>query len=250
VHQAIKNSKQGGFTLIEMIVALSIFVMIILIVVNVFVVINNTQRKTVAMQRVQDDVRYLLEAVAQEIRLGTINYAHYGDMEYDLHELDTEGEFVLALTNQADEQIFFRRSPGALGPGTGTKVQYCSEAGTGVCDEEAGTGWYDITPESVEITNLRFIITPSADPMAEAAETACADDGDCDDAGLFSYRCDSGGDDTCHYSTDGGNFQPKVRIVFQAQTDDARISESQRQISIQTTISSRIMSGRAINMNY
>lgn len=252
MHHVTQKKQQKGFTLIEMIIVLSIFVLIVLIVVNVFVIINNTQRKTVAMQKVQDDVRFLFEAMAQEIRLGTINYEHYDSMEYDLHQDDTENEFVLALVNQAGEHIFFRRSPESGVHGAGDKVQYCSETTAGVCDEDTGTGWQDVTPESVEVTDLHFVITPSADPTEDVVAIDCSTSGDadCDNAGLYSYRCDSGVDDVCKYYTDGGNFQPKVRMVFRAQSNDRRISESQRRISIQSTISSRIMAGKVINMSY
>ena len=53
----IYNNK--GFTLIEMLIALSIFILVMLAGVNVYFVISTAQHRTVALQKVQDDVRYL-----------------------------------------------------------------------------------------------------------------------------------------------------------------------------------------------
>ncbi len=253
-----RHSKQKGFTLIEMLIAMSIFVMIVIIVVNVYIVITNSQRKTIATQRVLDDVRYLLDAVAQNVRLSTIDYSFYESKTIDLHPLITDDDYVLALVNQAQQLVLFRRSSGAPGAndGLGDKVQYCMEETPGICDLADESVWTNITPASVQITDLRFIITPSANPFETATAVNCTGDSakanEC--ATVYGYSCpdavDCVGQCTCEYFTDGNNFQPRVRIVIEARSDDIRLLEVSRTIPMQTTVSSRILQGEVVNTNY
>lgn len=243
----IRGNKKG-FTLIETIIALSIFVMTLLITVNIYLVVHNAQRKVVALQRVQDDVRYLFEAIAQEVRLGDINYEFYNDpiQNMDLYP-GAQNITYLAVLNQLHEEIYFR-----LLPSTSDKAQYCAVNESNDCDPAVDENWENITPDSVEITKLDFLITPSANPYVDVTVESCALTGDqeCVDAGLISYRCDVGVTNTCLYYSDGQNFQPKVRILLTANALDSTIPEQSRTINMQTIISSRLYSGKVQNLNY
>lgn len=235
-----QNNNQGGFTLIEMIIALSIFVLTVLIATNIYLIINNVQRRTLAMQKVQDDVRYLFEAMAQEVRLGRINYDYYLDNSIDLHPLAAADNEVLAVVNQLSESVFFRINS------AGDKVQYCKIEQDSNCRLTFDEDWQDITPEGVRVIDLEFIITPSADPFIEPSlPDNCSIDNDCS-LGL-GYRCET---TDCKYYTDGGNFQPKVRMVLKTESEDTKIPEQSRSINMQTIISSRITQGQVKNTNY
>jgi len=241
--QKIKLTKnQHGFTLIEMIVAISIFVLILLIATNIYFIVNNTQRKVVTMQRIQSDVRYLYEAIAQEIRLGRINYDFYNDNGIDLHPNATEYNTVLAVVNRSGDSVFFRLSSG------GDKVQYCEISIDNDCDLGDDSLWQDITPEGVVAEDLRFIITPSADPFTDTTGLPCSIDNDCI-GNYISYRCDNIVDNRCEYHSDGNNFQPKVQIVLKTRGTAKNIIEESEML-MQTTVSSRILPGKAENINY
>ncbi|MDD5040081.1 MAG: prepilin-type N-terminal cleavage/methylation domain-containing protein [Patescibacteria group bacterium] len=244
----LKPKGSAGFTLIEMIISLSIFVMVGLLVINVYVIINASQRRTVAQQKLQSDTRYLFEAMAQEVRLGKIDYSFYSGTPaaIDLHPAAATDNCILALTDQVGRSVFFRRTGDAC---DGSGVQYCEEVNLGDCALIGGTGWANITPANVQVQALRFSITPSADPFSTVAERSCDDDSDCA-SGYDSYRCDVAGDTRCEYYTDGDNFQPKVRIVFSAVSTDEKIPVAGRTISMQTTVSSRILQGQVLNTNY
>ena len=224
------NQKNNlGFTLIEMILALFIFVMVIVIVANIFVVINNSQRKVATMQKIQDDVRYIFESITQEIRLGTINYAYYTDHAIDLYPSGTTDNTILALINQSQQYIFYRLFDGS--------IQYCSLADpNGTCD------WQDVTPIGVTVTKLTFVITPSADPFVNMTATACTLDSQCSP----SYRCDTVTDHRCEYFTGGHNFQPHVTVLMKSEGSDATVAEQSR-ITMQTTVSSRLITSKVLN---
>ncbi len=243
-----KKLNNKAFTLIEMIVSLSIFVLIVLIVINVYMVINLSQRRTVEMQKLQSDTRYIFEAMAQEIRLGIIDYDFYSTASptFDLHPGAAIDNYILVLRNQSADRVFFRRS-GANG--VGTAIQYCKETTAGDCELADGPGWQNVTPEGVRVTDLRFSITPSADPFAVVDPLSCTDDSDCI-GDYASYRCDAVTDNRCEYFTDGDNFQPKVRINLQVQGLDTSITEEGRTLTMEPIISSRILQGSVRNENY
>jgi len=66
----IKNKSQSGLTLIEMMVALFVFSIVVLIAIAIFVNVVQGQRKTKANQDVEENIRYALETMAKEIRMG------------------------------------------------------------------------------------------------------------------------------------------------------------------------------------
>ncbi len=240
--QKIKLTKnQKGFTLIEMIISVSIFVLVLVIAANIYLVINNTQRKVVTMQRIQSDTRYLFEAIAQEIRLGQINYDFYNNNDIDIHPSAADNT-VLAVVNRSGNSVFFKLSS------IGDKVQYCEVNEENNCALDDDSLWQNVTPEGVEVEHLRFIITPSADPFSEVSERECNNDSDCT-GDYISYRCDIGGDDRCEYYSDGHNFQPKVQIVLKVRGTARSIAEESEMI-MQTIVSSRIMPGKVQNNNY
>jgi prepilin-type N-terminal cleavage/methylation domain-containing protein len=57
-----------GYSLIEIIVAVSIFVVVLFSATNIFMSVNNVQRMTIANQTNQDSVRYFMEVISKEIR--------------------------------------------------------------------------------------------------------------------------------------------------------------------------------------
>ena len=63
---------KNGFTLIEVLVAVSVFSLVIVIALGLFTNIIRSQRKSVALQNVQENGRYLIDFMAKEIRMSEI----------------------------------------------------------------------------------------------------------------------------------------------------------------------------------
>lgn len=66
-----------GFTLIELIIAIAIFVVVTSLVVSLLMTSLKGQKKVIAIQNVQDNARYLMEFMAKEIRMSDIDSATY-----------------------------------------------------------------------------------------------------------------------------------------------------------------------------
>ncbi|MCH7492964.1 prepilin-type N-terminal cleavage/methylation domain-containing protein [Patescibacteria group bacterium] len=229
------KKNEEGFTLVEMLVALTIFSVTMLVATDIYLTVSNAQQRTLAAQKIMGDVRTLFETITQEVRLGQINYDYYVQKGIDLHPSGSSGVSILALKNQINELIFFRKNV--------NKVQFCQEESADDCDPTTGSGWVDVTPEGVEIEDFKFVITPSADPFTDIGGQSCT--GTCS-GDYLSYRCDGV---SCKYDTDGNNFQPKVKILLKSKSIAKRLAE-QSQITMQTVVSSRVLRGEVVNDNY
>jgi prepilin-type N-terminal cleavage/methylation domain-containing protein len=87
----ILNKRQSGFTLIETLVAMSVFSILIVIVTGIYLNVNNLQKNTASFQRLQNEGRYITEKIAQEFRA---------------RELDVVTTFN-GVTNPLDAVVFY-----------------------------------------------------------------------------------------------------------------------------------------------
>ncbi len=67
------GSKKKGFTLIEVLVATTVFSLVIVTAVGLLTAVIRNQRKSIAIQSVQDNGIYLIGFMAKEIRMSEIN---------------------------------------------------------------------------------------------------------------------------------------------------------------------------------
>lgn len=80
--EMIKGSKNLslslGFTLIEMMVAMTLFSVVIILNVSIISLVSNAQKKAIALQNAEDNIRFAFEAMAKEIRTGMTFYCSNG----------------------------------------------------------------------------------------------------------------------------------------------------------------------------
>ncbi len=67
------NYSKSGFTLMELLVASAVFSLVIIIAVGLLTAAIRNQRKSIAIQNVQDNGRYLIGFMAKEIRMSEFN---------------------------------------------------------------------------------------------------------------------------------------------------------------------------------
>jgi prepilin-type N-terminal cleavage/methylation domain-containing protein len=68
------KNKRGrqGYSIIEFLVAMSVFAVVIVVVFSLFSMIIRGQRRVIAQQNVQENARFLMDFLSKEIRMGTI----------------------------------------------------------------------------------------------------------------------------------------------------------------------------------
>ncbi|MAG28568.1 hypothetical protein CL632_00260 [bacterium] len=147
------NTNQSGFTLVEMLVAMAIFVTAITAVSTIFAFSNKSQRVTQAISNTQADARFAIEVMAQQIRRGSIDYAssQYGGT------ISSNPQDVLVLRDSSNNQVWFRRN-------------IVSSRGIVEMSED-GSVWVDLTPPDVSIDLLKFYMSPATDPFAANPST-------------------------------------------------------------------------------
>lgn len=215
--------RRKGFTLIEILVVVAIFSVTSLVATNIFLVTNQASRRTASDQKLQGDVRFALEAIAREVRFGTIDYDCYDNPNASNASCDPEATAVvdlsatggkanlLALRDVTGNRIRYK----VITVGAEPKLEVClinigSDALT-KCDDIAA--WEVVTPEGVRIVNGDFYINPPQNPF-QLKEPASA----------------SG-------SPYLGDVQPTVTIVFKSQQSGNDLVPEN--ISNQTTVVSR-----------
>ena len=126
-----KSGKKSSFTLVEVLIAASIFTIVSLIAVTVFVNVIRIQRRVALENAIYEDARFMMERISREIRENTIDYEEY----YNKALLPQEGTFGslpgLNGTNPYGNRYgcYAKRfyNPGSDGPEDGFFGAYCND---------------------------------------------------------------------------------------------------------------------------
>ncbi len=125
-----KNLKRG-FTLIELLVAMMLFVVLLSIAVGGFIRALRTQRAITALMEANDNVSFIMEQIAREIRTG-YNFVQISDSEF---------QFI----NDRDQTVLYRYNDGAIEKGI---------------KSVGGTITYkEVTAGSVKISNFNVVLS-------------------------------------------------------------------------------------------
>jgi len=103
-------SVRAGFTLIEVIVSVALFSIIILAATNIFTMVLNTQRNSMASQNVQESLKYFLEVIGKEMRMAqkdTTNLCGIPSGQIFIIGTDTNGNKTLYFKNYYDQCVTY-----------------------------------------------------------------------------------------------------------------------------------------------
>lgn len=150
-----------GFTTIELLVVVALMMVVISAASSIFLLISRTQKRIIADQQVQSNVRFALETIARDIHVGSIDYNYYADNSYVL--VDAGGIVqpmqILALLDSTNQPILYRLNT----------VNSTLEASRGL----AGN-WQPLLSGNVQVTNVRFYIVPESDPFVPCPSSDCS----------------------------------------------------------------------------
>jgi len=210
---AILSARERGFTLIEMLVALSLFSVVSVIVAGSLVSLIGNNLLLQSKQQMSVGLAAALDNMTREIRMGVYYYCHDGNFgggaplnissaisPPDISASDCDGgesgmafrETVRRLTSASsnDRIAFYHRAPAGAVPGAIMR--------------RIGNTVEPITPETINITGLRFFVT--------GTDTLTA------------------GNDT---------IQPTVTIIVEA--EDRQLGASAERFIIQSTVTQRVL---------
>jgi len=138
-----------AFSLIEIIIAMALFLTVVLLISDVFLGVSRTEEKTLVSTKVANDLSHSLTQLEDLVRNKTINYEKYGGSvalaQNELNLLDENGKNIVVKV--------------AAGyPNAENTVLYVDYS-----DIDAENS-YALTPNDIKITKLTFFISPEKDP--------------------------------------------------------------------------------------
>ena len=141
-NKKIKKSKVQGFTLVELMVSVSIFSFVMLISMGAIMTILDANRKSQTLRSVMDNLNFALEGMTRTIRFGDTYHCGGGDIT-ETHDCIT-----------GDTSMSVKASDGK-------RVTYALSGASIAKSEDGGTTYYPVTSPDVIIQNVKFYVTGS-----------------------------------------------------------------------------------------
>ncbi len=142
----LKHNFKAGITLMEVIVSVTLFVVLMLTVTQIFQMVLISQRRSIATQNTQESLKYFFEVVSKEIRMAYRNDTDENQCPIILAgEMFAQESGVLYLRNYHNECVEYYLD---------VDGRFMIKRG----DKEA----QPITPNVIEVEDLQFIITEEA----------------------------------------------------------------------------------------
>lgn len=158
--------RNQGFTLIELMVSLSILIIVILTAMSIYVRVIGTRQKSLGQLNLQQDGQYIMSLIVKDIRAGTIDYSNYGSGQ-DCGEINITTTKVEVSSGHGPElcvldfdsttnQIRYKRDV----DGTRGTLKRCKNT-----DCSNSSNYQTITMTNISIEHLDFYISPTSNPF-------------------------------------------------------------------------------------
>lgn len=144
------KTEHCGFTLLEMTIALGIFVILFTLTLGVYNYALKAEQRTIQVSKLQKEAQFITEIIAKKVRSGKINYSYYGSA------FDPEDQNILALLDSGGNQTVFRFLNGSL--------QVC------ITNCQLESNFYAIPPTDVTVNSLKFFVNPVTNPFININE--------------------------------------------------------------------------------
>jgi len=142
---AFRFKFKRGFTLIEMIVAVSIFTVVMVSGVGALISMIDANRKAQSLRTVMDNLNFALENITRSMRVGSdYHCGEFGDLSAPL-DCDGGGSSI-AFTNSNGNRVIFRF--------IGNRIEK---------SEDLGESYISITAPEIVIDELRFFVKGTAE---------------------------------------------------------------------------------------
>lgn len=150
----IKSQIRNGFTLVELVISISIFMIFIAIAGASYISLASANKQANDMQKLYREVRFVFDTFAQEIQNGKLDYSYFDEKAFD--------EIALSILSdqQTKRSIFkFDKKTRKLM----VKKQERSEAGMTWSEAQ----WENLISEKFPLEDLSFSIFPLKNPYSK-----------------------------------------------------------------------------------
>lgn len=146
-----KNSTQKGFTLVEMMVAVSIFIIVAFIVTTTLLTLSSAYKRSQKLRLALDNLNFTLQDISINLREGK-----------DLNCSGTSCSFRPAsnwLFNSGEAIVKSCYSAGNRTTDGSPSIFYCESCFASTCDSSSGT---DLLSPEIQLKSLRFTELPAS----------------------------------------------------------------------------------------
>jgi len=151
------SDKARGFTLVEMLVSIFVFIVVMLIATGAILSILDANRKTQTVQLVMNNVNFAMESMARTMRTGTKYHCNFNDTTP--HPRTEPNDCLTPASSIVFEE--------ANGSGTDPNDNWVYQLNTTTkqieLSENTGSTFTAITSPSVAVTDLAFYVLDSDD---------------------------------------------------------------------------------------
>lgn len=222
-----KTHLKSGFTLVELLVSISIFVIFLGVVATSYIGIVRSQRQANSIRKMYSEVRTMLEILAEDMRLGTIDYDCYeqnadisqcpAEIKGSLNGISPQGTtFLLVIANQ-DKQVktayWYDQAQQTLGMKKYVRSgnAWASSPEYNVPLGDSGNGFRPLLSQDLKVKSLAWALYPPVNPYSKE-----------------------------NYSQNQYQFQPKVTAFLTVESSSSGLPPFH--LDLQTSFSSRVYS--------
>lgn len=152
-----KTNITKGFTLVEMLVSIAVFMVVMTVAVGSLISIIDANRKSQAIKNIINNINFTIESISKDMRMGT-EYSCYLNGSFDGGDC-IEGGLGVRYKSNEDKYVYYKY---VSNPNEGEgNVQTCESDNSFGC---SNSGWLSLTApvSSVNITNMRFYVLNSS----------------------------------------------------------------------------------------
>lgn len=165
--KCLNDKMKSGFTLVEMLIAITIIVIVVLAAIGIFTYTSRMQRRSSLLSQLQQEANFIFSILSKEIRTYQVDYCQYGGGPECLISSCPEPQEILYLKDEKEEN----------GQMTIVKIKYFLDLeDQNLKKQIGGSGLEPVTEpvnrSGIKVTNLKFYIFPCADPFQAGTETA------------------------------------------------------------------------------
>lgn len=156
------HSSQSGFSLIELLVSLTIFTIVITMATGTLLVLLDANAKAQNIQAVINSVTFALDSMSREIRTAS----GYGCRQSNNPPAPDNVSFTADCTSGGNYLTIIESGDSLTAGLTDARISYYYDDtyyGTygALLRRLSDEAWYPLTPETVRITDMEFIVTGS-----------------------------------------------------------------------------------------
>ncbi len=222
------HAKKSAFTLVELLVSLALFIVFLGILSTSYVGVVRAQKQANSVRKMYVQVRTFMETLAQDVRLGTIDYDCYENIVNAANANSSlcpvsmppiaadGGSPYLALVNmdKTEKTVYWFDNLNhviKLKKFVQTNGVWASAPDFDVAAIDGGDGFQTMLSADLKVENLIFAIYPAVNPYSHS-----------------------------HYSDNQFQFQPKVTVFVAVKNSSSNLPPFE--LHLQTSFSSRVYS--------